>query len=291
MQQVIQTPGDDGEAHRPAPTEQARKRQKIGLSAERPTAKRVLQMPPEESRGQGQLWLAVGVLVGILLFTVWLIFAAVNDRPLLPFVGASQLTPVPASPSGPTLVLRDDFSPPRIDLSTEAAEGLWRMGHEEGAYLIQVDAPGNLAWSTLGMVDLGRYRLELALTLSQTGAGAENDATLGYGGLLARYNNPQNFYLFSVDGQGRYQVQLQRQEVWQTVQPWQAHPRLRPAGGQNVLTLEDDGAVIRFYANGELLHTVETPLLPGGDAALAGGTRSQGSLLARFDWLAIYGIE
>jgi hypothetical protein len=205
----------------------------------------------------------------------------------LPFVAVEQITP--ASPFGPTLLLRDDFAPPRIDLVVEAADGLWRMGYGEGAYEIRVDAPGNLAWSTLGMVDLDHYRLEISLILDHPGG--EENQILGYGGLLARYNNPQSFYLFSVDGQGRYQVQLQRQEVWQTIQPWQTHPNLRPAGRENLLTLEDDGATLRFYANGQLLHTVETPLLPSGDAALAGGTRSQGSILARFDWLAIYGLE
>ncbi|MEZ4634578.1 MAG: hypothetical protein R2873_07260 [Caldilineaceae bacterium] len=259
--------------------ERARKREAIGLDARRPTARNEVQRPPESGRKRNLGWWAVFLMLVVGAATAWMLYDATEPAN----------SAAPADPA-PHLILDDDFTRPHLDLGTGRVEGQWDSGFADGVYRIQIQQPGNLTWSTLGLVNVSTYRLETALTLDGDSAVEGNPALLGYGALLVRYNNERNFYLFSVDAQGSYQVQLQRQEIWQILQPWTASSALRGVGDDNRLVIEDDGSEIRFFANGELLYTVTDPRLPAGDVALGGGARSQGTVSARFDWVRVFAL-
>jgi hypothetical protein len=258
--------------------ERARKRQAIGLEPRRLTAREAIQLPPEQSGGEGRFWFAVLLLVAMVAATGWMIYETLRS---------AQGDPADA---GLHLLLRDDFNTPQLALADAHVDGIWDTRFANGHYQILVEQPGNLTWSTLGLLDASTYRVETSLTLTDAVLQSDASARWGYGGLLARYNNPQNFYLFAVDGQGSYQVQRQKEEVWQLLHPWTESNLLKQSGKANQLAVEDDGRQIRFYANGTLLFTVLEPRLPGGDVGLMAGTRSQGTVAAQFDWVKIYSV-
>ena len=259
--------------------ERARKRQAIGLHARRPTARGEIRRPPEEETSSRFSWLPVLALVIIGLVTVWMIYDM-----------TSPVRGVAMDAQGRRLILDDDFTRPKLAMGAEGIDGQWDSRITDGTYRVQVEQPGNLTWSTLGLLNVGTYRLETALTI-ETGATDANDApAVGYGAVLVRYGNERNFYLFSVDGQGLYQIQLQKQEIWQIVQPWTAASVLHSDGRSNRLSVEDDGSRLHFFANDELLYTVSDPRLPAGDIGLGGGTRSRGTVSAQYDWVKIYAL-
>lgn len=256
--------------------ERARKRQAIGLSAVRPTAKDVVFQPPVERENGPLVWLAILLLVGMLAITAWLLLR--NLQPGI--VGAAR-----GAPS--TLLLQDDFVQPVLGLSPEVVTQNWSMGYVGDLYQIRIDQPGVLAWTTLGQIDLGGYRFESAQML--TGSAGDNSAW-GYAGLLVRYQNDQNFYIFVVDGRGKYQVQVQEQGNWRTLQPWTDSALLAPVGDENLLSIEDDGRSLRFYVGAELLFTLDDLRLPVGDVGLLAGSRSQGTAQVLYDWVRVRAI-
>jgi hypothetical protein len=257
--------------------ERARKRQAIGLSARRPTAREAVHLPPEEHAVESSMWTAVLLLVGMCLATGWMVYDAVAGAPSTSAVEQHATHPI----------IDDDFTAPQLALVDSQIEGVGWTGFRGDSYQILVEKPGHLSWSTLGLLDLSTYRLETALTV-----GSVTEATPfgGYAGLVVRYANPANFYLFTTNGRGAYQVQLQKDEQWRILQPWTPATALQPGEEANVLAVEDDGAEIRFYANEELLFAITDPRLPGGDVGFAGGTQSQGSVLAVFEWVKLYAV-
>jgi hypothetical protein len=245
--------------------ERARKRQAIGLDPRRPRARETIQLPPEQSGGEGVFWFAVLLLAAMVIATGWMVY----DTVYLAQSGAMGDEDL-------QLLLRDDFNTPQLALANAHVDGVWDTRFADGQYQILIEQPGNLTWSTLGILNTSTYRVETSMTLMDS-------TRQGYG-------NPQNFYLFAVDGQGSYQVQRQKEEIWQLLHPWTQSNLLKRGGDANQLAVEDDGSQIRFYANGALLFTVAEPRLPGGDVGLMAGARSQGRALAHFDWVKIYGV-
>jgi hypothetical protein len=106
--------------------------------------------------------------------------------------------------------------------------------------------------------------------------------------LIVRYQDERHFYIFSIDGNGRYQIQQQDGEEVITVQPWAMAPFLNRAGSANLLTVEDDGTRIRFYGNNMLIAEVDNPAYPVGFVGLAGGAQGQSMADIRFDWFQLY---
>ncbi|MBX3052908.1 MAG: hypothetical protein KF753_15590 [Caldilineaceae bacterium] len=257
--------------------ERARKRQAIGLSAARPTAKADAAHPPVAEGVRGNVWLAVLLLAAILATTGWLLLR--TTQPNFSLLGTGRVDE--------SILLRDDFMQPVLGLAPEVVTADWSMGYVGDLYQILIEQPGVLAWTTLGQIDLGAYRYDSSLML--TGS-SDDSSAWGYAGLIIRYQNDQNFYLFVVDGRGKYQVQAQENGNWRTLQPWTDSPRLTTIGGENLLAVEDDGRQLRFYAGSELLFAVDDLRLPVGDVGLLAGSRSQGTAQVLYDWVRIEAI-
>lgn len=271
------SPPDAQTSARDTSSERARKRQAIGLAPERPTAKERVYRPPDATSSNGGLpWIGLLLLLVAILVLAW---GTVLGRPM-----DSLLRPEVASDSvQETPILSDDFQEPALALAQGTEPGKWTLAFVDGRYRIQIQRPGTLTWSTLGMVGLGPNRLEAAVRV-------DPETPWGYGGLLARYQNPENFYLFVADGLGAYQVQLLQEGAWQTLAPWTTSPLLEREGAFNQLAVEDDGRQLRFLVHGEELFTVAELRLPPGDVGLAGGARSQGGAVIEFDWVRLDSI-
>lgn len=271
--------------------ERARKRIEVGLSPRRPTAKSALQRPPDYPTLPVSPMALALVLVLVLLGTSVLLAAnlagwtpdwwptrAVTEAPAAPQWSAAT----PLTGGGYRLRLAEDFSAASSTLLQGEQRQEWRteLLPSDSVYRIQV-WPGHLAWSLLGLDAVTNFRLQTSALVSAV-------TPEGYAGLIARYQDDRRFYLFAVDGQGRYSVQLQDGDQTLILQEWMSVEFLNTAGSSNVLTLEDTGAALRFYGNGMLLIEIVDPRFAAGHAGLAGG--AQGSSVAdlRFDWLQLF---
>jgi hypothetical protein len=279
--------------------ERARKRAEIGLSPARPTAQATFQRPPHESESRGCLWLLVWLVAAVLLTTLLLLGARLSGATLTwpavqtdmaswwanltnsrGLVGQATSPDLAGAPY--RLMAEDHFTQAQGLLACNQQDGQWDMVYqpEDGIYQMQI-APHRLGWTTLGAPPLRNVRLDLALTI----ADIRPD---GYAGVIGRYQNHENFYLFGVDGRGRYQVQLWQAGQLQTLIPWMESGWLNLAGQPNVLTLADDGASLRLMVNDHLLFAVQSPVLPAGDVGIFGAAPAQTGAEMAIDWLRLY---
>ena len=286
--------------------ERARKRLEIGLSRDRPTARRDLQRPPE--RGQRQrlsgerppiwMWVLTLLMGAMLSATVLLIAARLLNAPTAWTHVAEDLRAWRASPSRtferpslPSLPsLPFAFNPPKLvptlslrsqattsPLSSDFSYGTYALGSvevqgrramatlaDEGLFRIRV-WPQNLAWVTLGAGCLAPYQLEAEAAVAEL-------TPHSYAGLLGRFQPNEDFYLFAVDGRGRYRVLLVEGGETTLIQRRRVSEAINPAGAFNRLELSDDGRALTFSANGSELAVVEEPALPVGKTGFAGGT-------------------
>jgi hypothetical protein len=141
--------------------------------------------------------------------------------------------------------------------------------------------PNRLGWSTLGAGLLRNVRVEASFQVADV-------LPDGYTGLIARYQNRDNFYILGVDGHGRYQVQLLQDGQLQTLIPWMEAGWLNLAGSANTLAFDDDGATLRLFINQRPVFEERQPRLPVGDAGVFGAATTQTAAEITVDWLRLY---
>lgn len=278
--------------------ERARKRAEIGLSPVRPTARATLQRPPDEMSTGGCLWLPVWLLGGVVVVTLLLLTAMLLGSPTswpqvrenLISWWPSRITLVDTTAAKPEIRAADDYQLLAADqfdqqqglLAYNQQDGQWDMVYRpsESVYHMQI-WPNRLGWSTFGAGVLHNVRVEASFQVTDV-------LPDGYAGLLARYQNRDNFYLLGVDGRGRYQVQLLQDGQLQTLIPWMEAGWVNLAGMPNEVAFEDDGATLRMFVNQRPVFEDRQPRLPVGDAGVFGAAMPQSAAEINVDWLRLY---
>ena len=294
MQQTTQATGQQADTTGDGNDLRAKKRQAIGLAPERPTAKSNPQRPPDESHARGQRaagrdnaarpWWLTLLMTGLIAATTLLIVAKMMGAPTAWPVIVHNITtwpermaarfngaphPATVTPDGYRVAVDSQFTRGDNGLVQMSVPGQYEIGPQpdQGLYRMKLGA-NQLAWSSPGLTCLAPHRLEAeAVVASETAD--------GYAGVVGRLNDGRNFYLFAVDGQGRYQVQLQRDGLWSTLRPWTSAAAIQPAGIANHLRLDDDGRTVTFAVNDTILFSTDIVRLPAGSAGVAGGAQAQ----------------
>ncbi len=132
--------------------ERARKRKAIGLSRGRPTAKAVVYSPPEARRFRPGPALGLAVVAAAVAAIVLWRTGFLGSGP---YEGQSVAQPEPGS-----LIARDDFDDPSFALPVGADEQA-ELGYVGDLYSIRVERAGEMAWATLGQLNLGGTGLRL----------------------------------------------------------------------------------------------------------------------------------
>jgi hypothetical protein len=273
--------------------ERARKRIQVGLSARRPTAKVAPERPPGIDSSGASRAVLPGLLGVILLATLFLVAANIWDwfpswwR--APAVVADPVRTVtmpladPVSVSGYQLALSDDFSRADTVLAEGVESGKWRIEHQPTASSYKMEVwPNRVVWSLLDVAEPTTQRMQASVTVA-------THTPWGYAGIVNRYVDDENFYLFLVDGEGRFMVQLQEDGTLKTLKPWTKAEFLNPAGSTNAITVDDDGEAQRFYGNNMLLYEASARL-PAGDAGVVGGSQDDGVSEISFDWIQLFDV-
>lgn len=281
---------------------QARKRVEVGLAPRRPTAKATPIRPPDFQTLPLPPAVLAFILVAVVLVTAGLLAMNLTGRipswwpewnrlegiSVVMNPGAARsLGQAGAGGSAATYSLRltDDFSQASSSLNQGETPDAWRtaLAPTESVYRMDV-WPDHLAWSLLSIRNLDAHRL-------QTSAVVSGPTPEGYAGLIARYQDDRHFYLFAVDGGGRYRVQQQNGDQVRVLQPWTPASFLNPAGSANMLMIEDHGESVRFSVNNILLYELADPAYPMGFVGLAGGARGQETATVDFDWFQLFDAQ
>ncbi|MEA3340367.1 MAG: family 16 glycoside hydrolase [Chloroflexota bacterium] len=214
-------------------------------------------------------WLiAVLVVLGIVLLGLaglWTRFT--GGRPPRP-------TPMPKA----DLPWSDDFSESG-DWQAES-DAAAQVEVQDGAMSVYIAAPNQLAWASNGR-EFSDFHL--AIEAAQV-AGPDNNEY----GVLARMEDTDHFYRFSISGDGYYMVSKYDGEVWESLSgDWALSDAIQTGAATNLLEVVCQGATMTFFVNGVQLVQVEDADYSRGDIALYAGAFFEPEVEVHFDNLRV----
>jgi hypothetical protein len=196
---------------------------------------------------------------------------------------AATRTPKPSAGAGAGSTLySDNFdSEQSSDFTAETNESsVYKFA--DGAYLITVTKPKLLSWATM-KGDYGDASISVEASIDGPSASAA--------GLIFHYQDDKNFYIYSVDGEGRYGLDVYKDDEPITLIEWTESSAIKPAGELNTLRIETTGDTIRLFVNDELLDEVSDSTIANGKAALVVNTFDEPNVTVKFDNLVVRGLN
>jgi hypothetical protein len=194
-------------------------------------------------------------------------------------------TPEPPTPTPvPRIIFEDDFESPDPGWELGTDESSERF-IDEGGLHVRVNAAMTMSWATnRELQSLDDFDLEV--DASQVSGPDDNEY-----GILFRFQDAQNYYLFAISGNGHFDLFCLVDGQPYNVVNWTEVPSVEQGQSTNHLRLFADGATISMYANGELLATVPDNTFRRGDIGLMAGSFEEGGVEIAFDNLKVAEIE
>lgn len=188
-------------------------------------------------------------------------------------------TPYIAPTPEVTPVLHEDFSPPTGKWET-ILDAMSEVGVEDEAYSIFIKDKAWLSWGTPG--------LSVADVVVEVYAEQVKGPNDNLYGVLLRYQNPDNFYLFQISGDGYWAVMKRMDGDFNYLKPWTFSEDICQGACTNHLKVSARGPIFGFHVNGQRLGTVEDHSFSVGDIGLSAGSFDQPGLEVFFDDLWVY---
>lgn len=151
---------------------------------------------------------------------------------------------------------------------------------EEGALIIQTSQPGQIWWTNPGL----SYD-DVVITVDTEQLEGPDDNAYG---VVCRYQNEENFYVFLISGDGYYSIgkyQAGAEEVLYLTEGGQfvQSDVINQGEARNTLEISCVGPELSLAVNGLPLVTVTDPTFVTGDIGLAASTLQPGTLRIAFD--------
>ena len=240
----------------------------------------------DENKG-GTDWSKILTAAGGLLAALAALLTALNAMGWIGKPAATPVaTPVPPTPAvTPTRTLRpvvfsDDFSDPASGWDSGTDEDS-EWGYQDGEYRILVKKPKWVVWLKPGT----EYELaNLSLSVEAHSVAGTDDNEYG---VIFRYLDGDNFYMFSISSDGQYHVQMQLNDEWVTLKSWTKSSLINQGQATNLIRVEARGTELQFFVNGELLTIVDDATFASGNVGLVVGTFDEGGVEVRFDSLSV----
>lgn len=264
-------------------------------------------LPPQEQKsGGGRVWKILAIVAGIgvlaciaLAAGVYLVAQRVSSSSELVFatVNAGLATVV----AEPTIGPRPTSAPPAVSANatgdvlleetfdsasassfgdTESANASYAF--VDGTYAITVKKPNMIVWKAVK----GDFS-DAAISVDALFEAGKQSAA----GLLFHYQDDKNFYIFTVTQDGRYGLDVYKDDQLTTLIDWTESSAIKGAGETNAMRVETVGDKIRLYDNDELLDEVSDATLTSGRAAIAVNTFDDTGVTVRFDNLLVRGMK
>jgi hypothetical protein len=240
--------------------------------------------PAEKTKG-GADWSKILTASGGVIAAVAALLTALNA---IGVIGRQAASPTPnaviaqatATRTPLFLTVDERFADPGTGWDSRSDDDA-ECAYRDGEYRILVKAPQLAVWANPGTdYDLS----DLSLTVEAHSVAGTDDNEYG---IVLRYVDRGNFYLFVVSSDGQYSVRMNQESEWVTLKPWARSTAIRQGQGTNILRVEARGPEMLFYANNELLTIVNDTTFASGSFGLAVGTFDEGGVEVRFDSLLV----
>ena len=149
----------------------------------------------------------------------------------------------------------------------------WRVSQEEtewattnqviknGVYHWEMKAKRAMdIWSTINVARCEVFSLSVRIKV-------DPNMTYSSYGLVFHYQDKDNFYVFKLDGEGRYIVQVQVNGKWKDVLAWRQASAIK-TDGENTLTVLAQGDQYAFYINEQFVGQAKDTAFTGGQTGL-----------------------
>ncbi len=145
---------------------------------------------------------------------------------------------------------------------------------------VHIAALNQLAWASAG-----REFSDFHLTVEAAQAAGPDDNEYG---VLARMEDADHFYRFSISGDGYYMVSKYDGETWKPLSgDWTLSDAIQTGAATNLLEVVCQGATMTFRVNGEQLAQVEDADYARGDVAFYAGAFYKPEVEIHFDNLRV----
>ncbi len=177
----------------------------------------------------------------------------------------------------------DDFAAD-TDFWTTSYDGTTAGYYKAGAYHISIDTDNLVAWET-GDLTAGDFVAEVEVS-------HYDGPLINEGGLLFRYVDSANFYLFSVSSDGYFVVKKLVDGEWVTLVEWTESDAANTGSrSANYLTVLAEGEQLAFFINDELVAEVADDSFSEGAVALVAGTLDEYEVDIAFDNFALWSLD
>lgn len=150
-------------------------------------------------------------------------------------------------------------------------------------YQMGLNGPDRRVWATSHR-SVADFELELSVRSLVTCEDASH-------GLLYRYQDAANYYLFTIGGDGYFAIAVVRAGELIPLQPWQQWPHVRRGVATNRLRVHCQGAYCRFYINDEFTAEITDTAFLEGRIGLWAQTFSDEDLEVRFSGLRLWLLD
>jgi hypothetical protein len=186
----------------------------------------------------------------------------------------------PATCDSPGILFADDF-----DGEQDCGWAIYNRGGgiaaiENESMQLTVNQPGQLWWT-----NPNRNFSDVIITAEARQVSGPNDNAYG---LICRYQNEENFYVFLVSGDGYYAIGKYQSGV-DTVTYLTENQQFQPSDSVNIGVASNElearciGNELTLLVNGTPLVTVTDPTFVIGDFGLAASTLQPGTAIIQFD--------
>lgn len=171
----------------------------------------------------------------------------------------------------------DDFSAPGWQAESDATA---QVGIVDGVMRVYIAVPNQLAWATAGQ----DWR-DFHLTVEATQVAGPDDNEYG---VLARIQDNNNFYRFSISGDGYYLVsKFVDGRPTPLGANWTPSAAIRQGQATNIIEVICQGRTLTLRVNGEDLARVEDSQFSHGDIGLYAGSFYESGVEVHFDNLTL----
>jgi len=179
--------------------------------------------------------------------------------------------------------LEDDFYE-ITDLWNTSYDGDTASYYKAGAFHISINTDNLVAWET-GDIDAADFLVEVDVS-------HYDGPLVNEGGLLFRYVDSENFYLFTVSSDGLYAVKRIENDESTTLVDWTESDALETGERSiNRLMVLAEGDQFAFFINEELVDEVVDDTFTEGSIGLIAGSLDEYEVDIAFDDFALWKVE
>lgn len=154
----------------------------------------------------------------------------------------------------------------------------------DGVLRVHVFELGQVAWASAS-----RTYSDFRLTVEATQVSGPDDNEYG---VLVRMAGDQQFYVFSISGDGYARAALYSGGSWSILgTDWTPSDAIQQGAATNVLEVEARGTIFVFSVNGTQVLQVEDAQLTKGDIGLYAGAFNEANVVIDFDNLEVQPLQ